>query len=406
VTRADAPQPPGGGGRFLAGDPIRGLTAFAVFNLHAALAALVFTGHGGLVGLGAADLTSAFGPVLGAVLATGTAALPVFFVLSGYLLSRPFLRRLIADGSRVRLRRYLVNRFRRIVPAYWAMLTIVVVVALARSEPVGGVFALALFDVEPDNPLGWWIGQAWTLEVEAKFYLALPLAAGLLGLAMTRLGKRPRAVLIAAACLAALVAVPLIDPTGPGMQRSLLSQLPFFCVGILLATVEVRWARLAWGRDRLRIAGMVAAVVAVAILALRPLLAGLIDSPAAAELIRRCAIGAVVAGPLLYEWAGGGSWRLLDNRPLNWLGTRSYSFYLVHVLWINQLASTTLNVGDGYKLALLLIYPVALIGSLTSAEILFRLVERPLMRGRSGTEAVPLPPLPVPAPSPALGTAS
>ena len=46
------------------------------------------------------------------------------------------------------------------------------------------------------------------------------------------------------------------------------------------------------------------------------------------------AMGALVGGLLLREWAGRRPWRALDNATLQWLGVRSYSIYLLHMLVI------------------------------------------------------------------------
>ena len=48
---------------------------------------------------------------------------PIFFVISGFLLYRPFAAASRAGGREVDVRRYAIGRALRIVPAYWAALT-------------------------------------------------------------------------------------------------------------------------------------------------------------------------------------------------------------------------------------------------------------------------------------------
>ena len=78
------------GGRFGAGDGLRALAALAVVGFHAAvIASAAATGH-------------ASGPVW-AVASHLDLGLYVFFVLSGYLIARPFARSLVTGAPGPRL---------------------------------------------------------------------------------------------------------------------------------------------------------------------------------------------------------------------------------------------------------------------------------------------------------------
>ena len=48
----------------------------------------------------------------------------LFFVLSGFLLYRPFVEAAWGDAGAVSIRRYLRNRALRILPAYWFVLLV------------------------------------------------------------------------------------------------------------------------------------------------------------------------------------------------------------------------------------------------------------------------------------------
>ena len=56
------------------------------------------------------------------------AGVAVFFVLSAFLLYRPWSRALLLDDPRPRTGRYLWRRAVRVLPAYWATLLLVAVV--------------------------------------------------------------------------------------------------------------------------------------------------------------------------------------------------------------------------------------------------------------------------------------
>ena len=104
----------------------------------------------------------------------------VFFVLSGFLLYRPFFSSELSAAPAPRVRDYARRRILRIVPAYWLALTV-----LALYPGVPGIFSS-----------DWWryygflqfysyhtsirgLGVAWTLCVEVAFYAVLPIYAAL-----------------------------------------------------------------------------------------------------------------------------------------------------------------------------------------------------------------------------------
>src|SRR5206468_5112938 len=123
---ADAVRTGPAGQRFLAGDPLRGLAALGVAVYHAGTVSLFVSGH-------SADLAQGwpgpFGPIAGGPIGAGAYGVDIFFVLSGYLISRPFVAA-YAEGRRLpRVLAYLRNRVLRIVPAYWVALAVVVLVA-------------------------------------------------------------------------------------------------------------------------------------------------------------------------------------------------------------------------------------------------------------------------------------
>jgi peptidoglycan/LPS O-acetylase OafA/YrhL len=101
----------------------------------------------------------------------------VFFVLSGYLIARPFVRAIVEGEPLPRVRNYLVNRALRILPAYWVVLTAMLLIYDAHGSSAQGVVATYLFGQElfyvPARGL---LLQTWSLSVEAGFYLAVPRA--------------------------------------------------------------------------------------------------------------------------------------------------------------------------------------------------------------------------------------
>ncbi len=379
--------------RFIAGDPLRGLAALGVLAVHAGSSAVNATGYGAMFAAPGGYL-GVYGTVPGSLLLGGGAGFLVFFVLSGYLIGGPFVRAAIEGWPMPSLRRFARNRVLRIVPAYWMVLTLLVVLlvwvigdAAASAAQVADLYA---FHVLPDNPLLPWIGQAWTLEVEAKFYVAMPLAALVATPLLRRLGgPQARALAIALPCMAWFVAAPFAY-SGPVDGHPFPYYVQLLGAGVGIAALEpllrprvagrAPWAR---GATAIGVFGVLYMLSAAAL--------GELGAPFdrdLGELFFATTVVAVVVGPLLRQWTGAGCWRVLDNRATRWLGTRSYSFYLVHLALVIELSDLIATADYGYKVTLILLLPAAFAASALAAEMLYRAVERPFLeRKRRGLAA-------------------
>lgn len=110
----------------------------------------------------------------------------VFFLISGFLLYRPFVVAHLAAGPRPRTGAFWVRRLLRIIPAYW--LVLFVTTSVFHAGPgigPGGWRAYAshylLLQIYfPSQDLKG-ISAAWSLCVEITFYLFIPLYAALMG---------------------------------------------------------------------------------------------------------------------------------------------------------------------------------------------------------------------------------
>src|SRR4051794_33597795 len=148
--------------RFIAGDPIRGIAATVVMVGHA-------------IGFGVA----ATGGFRAALWVVEDVAVLLFFVLSGYFISLPFVRALVNRERMPSLRSYLVRRGLRIVPASWVVVLAVAFVTVPTHGGRVGTGSLASVlgfaqDYFP-SPLGDEVGQGWSLDIEVGFYLLIPL---------------------------------------------------------------------------------------------------------------------------------------------------------------------------------------------------------------------------------------
>jgi len=114
----------------------------------------------------------------------GTFGVAMFFVLSGFLLARPFWQALDRGEPAPSLRTYAMRRAARILPGFWLalivsfVLSITVFGATLDAELVmrlfAGIFTVAdwhwvtLFPVEVNGPL-------WSISLEVTSYVLLPL---------------------------------------------------------------------------------------------------------------------------------------------------------------------------------------------------------------------------------------
>lgn len=106
----------------------------------------------------------------------------VFFVLSAFLLYRPFVAAHLRAGPRPEPRSYLLRRVARIFPAYWLALTVgMFVFGYSADLDLWGKFRLyALIQVYWQDTVLAGLPQAWSLNTEITFYLFLPLWAAVL----------------------------------------------------------------------------------------------------------------------------------------------------------------------------------------------------------------------------------
>jgi len=131
-----------------------------------------------------------FGELLPHIVKFGWSGVDLFFVLSGYLIGGQLLRR-VASGKEIHIRDFYVQRFLRIMPAYWLVLafyfTLPWVLERGRLPPLWR-FLTFTQNFGLDATVDGAFSHAWSLCVEEHFYLLLP--GLILFFARFRLGAR------------------------------------------------------------------------------------------------------------------------------------------------------------------------------------------------------------------------
>jgi len=184
VTGSEAPAPGEAAPEALTPDqPVRQPRHFAGFDgLRAIAAVSVLLLHTAWVS--GFTLRSS----LGAYTSRLDIGVSVFFLISGFLLYRPFAISHLAATDAPNTRRFFERRLLRILPAYWLALTVLTygfhAVTLGAGWQGFAAHYLLLQIYFPTQIVDG-ITQAWSLCTEMSFYLFLPAYAALL-----RLGRR------------------------------------------------------------------------------------------------------------------------------------------------------------------------------------------------------------------------
>ena len=123
-------------------------------------------------------------PLFSSIALAGASGVTLFFVLSGFLLFRPYAKALLSDAGRSSwpsARLFYLRRSFRIIPAYYVCLFVIILLSqqqyLQRLHWRELVLFLTFF-MDSTNQTNHQVnGPFWTLAVEWQYYLLLPLIA-------------------------------------------------------------------------------------------------------------------------------------------------------------------------------------------------------------------------------------
>jgi peptidoglycan/LPS O-acetylase OafA/YrhL len=365
--------------RIRSADGLRGLAALAVLLNHA----LYASGH----------------PALAGHFKSGVA---IFFVLSGFVLYRPYARAIGDDGQLPDVAVYLRHRAIRILPAYWAVLTLWLLVAAMIRQPLSS--PLAAYTLTQSYGTGAVVGlsQAWSLCVEVAFYLALPVTAfGVAKFARVTKFARGRAVQLAPIALIAIASIALrLQISGsvlhsvPAARTVAATSLPafmdWFAIGIGLAVLSVRWESTAslsstarWIGDHAVACWSAAALLfALAFYFQQPSTVVLSDDSLVTHLACGLASGLLLL-PMTVSRTGSRLMSWLASAPMSYLGRISYGVFLLNWPVVEAIRATTVSVPRNAAAYVLpgvftvLFLTSVLITTLGLADLCWRLVEQP-----------------------------
>lgn len=310
----------------------------------------------------------------------GYVGVDVFFVISGYLITR-IISREMEEGT-FTFARFYERRARRIFPALFAVLAVTLVAGYFLLLPsdysgtlrgaLGTLFFASNIVFWRDMAAGYFVAteaglnpllHTWSLAVEEQFYVFFPV----LLLLCFRFFRRHIVLILVACALVSLAAAALLVQS---KSVGVFFLLPFraweLLVGALLALNVVPALRSRAMREVVAGTGLLAIVAACFLYDSKTTFPGL---AALAPVLGAAAImHAGASGPSLVG-------RLLQWRPVVYIGLISYSLYLWH--W-------PLIVLTRYAMGMepLTPYiPVLLLASLVLGSLSYHFIEQPFRRG-------------------------
>jgi peptidoglycan/LPS O-acetylase OafA/YrhL len=282
---------------------------------------------------------------IGLVWSRAEIGVPIFFVLSGFLLFGPWVRAAESGGLAPSVRRYAWRRVRRIMPAYVVTVLVAYVIYHFRTagpnpgHTVHGLLRnLTLTQVYTDNYLYSYLHQGltqmWSLAVEVAFYIVLPLLAYLLLVVLCRRRWRP-GLLLAGLCGLLLVTpvwlilVHTTDFLPDGARLWLPTYLAWFVGGMILAVLQPMGVR-AYGLACIPLA-LVCYFIASTPIAGEPTTSPHELRDALVKAAFYALIATLAVAPLALGDRGLYA-RLLASRPMVFLGEISYEIFLIHLI--------------------------------------------------------------------------
>lgn len=311
----------------------------------------------------------------------GGEAVWIFFVLSGFVLVRPYLAGRHLDSGRYYLRRAI-----RLYVPFFGSFVLAVVLRAMQPESVtahnGWIFVHRLPTATSDavRTLFLFAGDTttyndawWSLRWEVWFSALLPLVV--IVARRTRRRAGPFALVCLAIVGASNAGVTTIHLFGFGHANPAL-YLPMFGIGVALAMGEDRVRAALEDRSRTMILILVVGCSAA-----------MTSTVAVLAVLQRAGLGITpawaIAGPIGVAGAGGlvalalcgpGFRDVLASRPATWIGERSYTLYLIHE---PILVSMALFLGVGTLTWWWI--PAGVAASIGATVLVYPLIERPAL---------------------------
>ena len=325
----------------------------------------------------------------------GFLGVDLFFVISGYVITRMLLDSIAQSGG-LDLRGFYLARLRRLLPALLFMLTTTVIaVGIWAPDTIKRLLVDTPFALT--GTINWWlvaneqdyfesIGRppllqhTWSLAVEAQFYLVWPL---ILYFILKKFGKKHIPVAALSIAAASGIALLLVSVSIDAANASKVSHVYFgtdtHSIGLFLgAALAVSWIpqnfRVEISRKGQNFIDGIGVIGFIGILATFLFIDA--SNPAMYKIAFPLAgiFGAAIIASIVHPASRFAP--VLQNKVFLWIGERSYAIYLWHWV-IFQVTRPTVDLAGQawalYSLRILIVFALA--------DISLRYVELPVRRG-------------------------
>jgi peptidoglycan/LPS O-acetylase OafA/YrhL len=363
-------------------DGLRAIAALTVVAVHTSYASGVTTIH----------------PGIGHYTARLEIGVEVFFVISGFLLYRPFVAAHMEQKAPPEKWAFWRRRLKRIIPAYWVAFLIVTYVMhddTVRHAWYSPLVYLGFAQIYLPHYAVSGLTQAWSLCTEMTFYLFLPLYAAAVGRRRRDPDRQLRAELYGLGTLVLIGFVWRIPvlAIGTGEARTMPNWLPGyidqFALGMLLAVVSTwmattrRQSAVLAHRATPWVCWALAAAAFWAVSNIGITLEPLKASSVGISLERQALYGMfgffMVVPAVFGPQDHGVIRRFLRSRPMQLIGIVSYGLYLWHEGWLNRFITMFHFHDFAIPWGWFTLFVVSM--GLISATLSYRLVERPILQG-------------------------
>lgn len=241
----------------------------------------------------------------------GSVGVGVFFTLSGFLMGYLYARQSCDTNS---VRQYAIARFSRIVPIYWLVISLCVLLSLLEG-PGFPLLIDNLTSIVRHYSLAGNVGPFWSIPLEIQYYVFFVFIWYCLSL-------RDRAPFLLFG--AVLVCVVLVASYDYWPNLSLPNKLHFFLAGTVAGLIP----RSYWKAPERAGVLAVLQVVAIAVI-LFPLTRDYTEESFYGSVGLSVAFGVAV---YILSFSGRMSGLLFATKPMRKIGQASFSIYLIHVL--------------------------------------------------------------------------
>lgn len=344
-------------------DGLRGLAVLMVFFSHASHKEVFILPFADLAGIGKPGVF-------------------LFFALSAFLLSLPFIKKGAEALDKNFLLNFLIRRFFRIYPLYFFYLLTGLVTSLVLWETfdlerLEGFLSLSFKDFFEHLLLMQAKGVTWSILVEFRYYFLLPILA-LIYSVVFKNRLLPSIGLTVGLIILSQFFWPQSEATSDGPKLG--PYLPILFMGSLLAVVFNKWQNSPLRNDK-------KVVLAIELLGLLAVIAVALMTPAVSSFFlgeeiafdhfhnKIILFGLLWSVVLFSCMAGSGMLRsFFENRVLRYLGFISFSVYLLHMMVISLVYE--LGADIPVKAWIMLIITIAV------SHISWALVEKPTSKIR------------------------